>query len=121
MAKALFLILTGKENPSRADLGLISASRSVDKKRYEDLKVIFFGASEEYVTDLKGPALDAFKILYNAGAVDSACIAVAERMGKKEKTRINGHKTAPSWRAHCTLRKRRISGNKFLKFTNMKN
>jgi hypothetical protein len=96
MAKALFLILTGKENPARADLGLISASRSVDKKRYEDLKVVFFGASEEYITELKGPALDAFKILYNAGAVDSACIAVAERLGKKEKLESMGVKLLPA-------------------------
>jgi hypothetical protein len=96
MAKALFLILTGKENAARADLGLISASRSVERKRYDDLKVVFFGASEEYITELSGPALDAFKILYNAGAVDSACIAVAERLGKKEKLESMGIKLLPS-------------------------
>ncbi len=96
MAKALFLILTGKENPSRADLGIISASRSVDKKRYEDLKVIFFGASEEYITELSGPVFDAFKVLYNAGAVDSACIAVADRLGKKEKLESMGVKLLPA-------------------------
>lgn len=96
MAKALFLILAGKENPARADLGMISASRSIDKKRYDDLKVIFFGASEEYITELSGPALDAFKILYNAGAVDSACIAVADRMGKKDKLESMGIKLLPA-------------------------
>ena len=96
MAKVLFLILTGKENPMRADLGIMSAYRSVDKKRYEDLKVIFFGASEEYLTELKGDALNAFKVLYSAGAIDSACIAVAERLGKKERLEEMGVKLLPS-------------------------
>jgi hypothetical protein len=42
MAKVLFLIISGKEAPQKAELGIIVAARSVLAKRYEDLKVIFF-------------------------------------------------------------------------------
>ena len=96
MGKVLFLIIAGKEDPERANIGLVNASRSAEAKRYEDLKVIFFGPSEGYITELKGPPLEAFTKLYNLGAIDSACVFIAERSGKKEKLESMGISLKPA-------------------------
>jgi hypothetical protein len=84
MAKVLFLVMSGKEATAKADLGIISAARSLSAKRYEDLKVLFFGPSEEYITRLEGIAKEHFDILLKNRAIDSACVAVAERAGIKQ-------------------------------------
>ena len=96
MGKVLFLIIAGKEDPERANIGLVNASRSAEAKRYDDLKVIFFGPSEEYITELNGPPLEAFTKLYNLGAIDSACVFIAERSGKKEKLESMGISLKPA-------------------------
>lgn len=83
MAKALFLIVSGSEAPAKAELGIVAAARSIKAKRYDDLKVIFFGPSEEYITKLSGASKEHFEELVKAKAVDSACVAVAERMSVK--------------------------------------
>lgn len=81
MAKALFLIMSGADSPAKADLGIMSASRALEKQRYDDLKVLLFGPSEVYVTKLEGPIQEAFNKLVEGKAVDSACVFVAQNAG----------------------------------------
>lgn len=81
MTKVLFLISSGEEASEKAKYGIIMASRAVEAKRFEDLKVLFFGPSEEYITHLTGRGLEHFKKLTDAGAVDSACEFIAKEGG----------------------------------------
>jgi hypothetical protein len=78
MVKVVFLIMSGD---AKMDLALLMASRSLEAKRYEDLRVILFGPSQERLMRLEGMAKDAFEKLLSAGAVDSACIAYAKASG----------------------------------------
>ncbi|HLH85357.1 MAG TPA: DsrE family protein [Thermoplasmataceae archaeon] len=96
MAKALFLIMSGKESPERANIGIMSAARSAEAKRYEDLKVIFFGPSEEYIANLSGQPLEFLRKLQAMNLVDSACVGVAERYGMKDKLVSLGFQLAPA-------------------------
>lgn len=61
------------------------AARSVKAKRYDDLKVMFYGPSEEYLAQLSGTALEHFNILMENKAVDSACVAIAKNSGGVDK------------------------------------
>jgi hypothetical protein len=96
MAKTLFLIVSGNDSPAKAELGIVAAARSVRAKRYDDLKVIFFGPSQEYVTKLTGAAKEHFEELAKAKAVDSACVAVAERMNIKPQLEALGLTLLPA-------------------------
>lgn len=79
MSKVLFMILSGEEAKEKANYGITMASRSLEAQRYDDLKVLFFGPSEEYITKLTGEPLEHLKKLIAAGAVDSACTAIAKK------------------------------------------
>jgi len=96
MAKALFLIMSGAEAPAKAELGIVAAARSLVARRYDDLKVIFFGPSQEYITRLEGAAKEHFEILLKNRAIDSACVAVAERMNIKPKLESLGVELQPA-------------------------
>ena len=78
MAKVLFLIISGEKDKDKADLGIATASGAVEKSRYEDVKVLFYGASEEYIPKLEGQIKDHFDKLIKINAVDSACIGIAK-------------------------------------------
>jgi len=80
-AKVLFVIMSGDE---KMDLALTLAARSLDARRYEDLKVVFFGPSQERLLRLPEPSRQAFEALRSAGAVDSACVNYAKARGLEE-------------------------------------
>ncbi len=82
--KVLFFIITGKENPERFSLALTIAARSAMNKRYDDLKVIFYGPGEEYLTYISGFDLENFNYLLKNGHVDSACVNYASSKNIKE-------------------------------------
>mgnify|MGYP001626149010 CR=1 FL=1 len=82
--KVLFFIITGKENPERFSLALTIATRSAMNKRYDDLKVIFYGPGEEYLTSISGQDLENFNYLLKNGHVDSACVNYASSKNIKE-------------------------------------
>ncbi|MFP3132899.1 MAG: DsrE family protein [Nitrososphaeria archaeon] len=82
--KALFFIVTGKENPERFSLALTIAVKSAMNKRYDDLKVIFYGPGEEYLTSINGQDLENFNYLLKNGHVDSACVYYASSKNIKE-------------------------------------
>lgn len=63
------------------DLALRMAAASVVNKRYEDLKIVFFGPSQERILHLEGQAKEDFDTLLKSGAVDSACINYAKGRG----------------------------------------
>jgi hypothetical protein len=96
MAKALFLIMSGADSPAKADLGIMSASRALEKNRYEDLKVLLFGPSEEYVTKLNGPIQEAFTKLVEGKAIDSACVFIAQNAGLEDKMKDFGIELLPA-------------------------
>jgi len=81
MTKVLFLVVSGDE---KMDLALTMAANAVAKKLYEDLKVIFFGPSEERLLKLEGPAKDNFEKLMSGGAIDSSCVNYANNKGIKD-------------------------------------
>ncbi|MCL4447601.1 MAG: hypothetical protein M1556_01080 [Candidatus Thermoplasmatota archaeon] len=80
MAKVLFLLMTGKEAPEKANLALMTISRQIKAGRYEDAKVLLYGPSEEFVANLVGEAKDSFGDIVKAGAVDSACVFIAKKL-----------------------------------------
>jgi len=82
--KALFFIVTGRENPERFSLALTIAARSAMNKRYDDLKVIFYGPGEEYLTSITGQDLENFNYLLKNGHVDSACVNYASMKNLKD-------------------------------------
>ncbi len=96
MSKVLFMITSGEEAKEKANSGIIMAARSVDAKRFDDLKVLFFGPSESYLTKLTGSALDHFRKLNEAGAIDSACVAIAKNGGFEQKLTDLGLKLLPA-------------------------
>jgi len=79
-AKVLFVIMSDE----KMDLALTLAARSLDARRYEDLKVVFFGPSQERLLRLPEPSRQAFEALRSAGAVDSACVNYAKARGIEE-------------------------------------
>jgi hypothetical protein len=78
MARVLTLIMSGDE---RADLGVRFAYRSVEDKRFEDLKVIFFGPSQKRILSYEGEMRRMIEELRRRGAIDAACINVAKSLG----------------------------------------
>lgn len=79
MSKVLFLLIAGKDTPERASLGLMTVSRQIKAGRYEDVKVLLYGPSEEFVANLEGDARDVFNEIVKAGALDSACVFIAKK------------------------------------------
>jgi len=51
MVKVVFLIMSGDQ---KMDLALRMAAASVANRRFEDLKIIFFGPSQERLLNLEG-------------------------------------------------------------------
>ncbi len=80
MAKALFLIMSGDE---KFEMGMAMAYNSFKNKRYEDIKVIFFGTSQRRLTQLEGKMKDMFQEMLQNKVVDSACVGVAQNMNIK--------------------------------------
>ncbi|MCY0859198.1 MAG: DsrE family protein [Sulfolobaceae archaeon] len=80
MAKVVFLITSGDE---KFNLGLIMAYNSFKNKRYDDVKIIFFGPSQKKLTQLEGDQKKMVQELLENKVIDSACIGVANQMNIK--------------------------------------
>jgi len=93
MAKVVVLIMSADE---KFDMAIRLAAGAVRAKRYEDLKVIFFGPSQKRLTKLEGDTRDLFQELLKSGAVDSACIGIAERDNIKLDLSNLGLRLAPA-------------------------
>ncbi|BBD73966.1 hypothetical protein HS1genome_2355 [Sulfodiicoccus acidiphilus] len=93
MPKVLFLVMSGDE---KAQLAIRMAYNSLKNKRFEDLKVLFFGPSQMYITKLEGEPRQMLMELIQNHAVDSACVGVATNMGIKEKLESMGVRLEPA-------------------------
>ncbi|MFP3346843.1 MAG: hypothetical protein RXR17_05340 [Sulfolobaceae archaeon] len=92
MAKVLFLIMSDDQ---KFDMGMRMAYNSHLKKRYEDVKVAFFGASQKRLTKLEGETKEMFQKMLEEKVIDSACIGVAKSEGLVEKLTEIGIRLEP--------------------------
>lgn len=76
MAKLAVVIISDDE---KMDLGITFAYRSHVNRRFEDIKVLFFGPSQRRLAKLEGETAQMLKELIAAKVVDSACVRLAER------------------------------------------
>lgn len=79
MTKVLYLVMSGEEAPTRFDLAIYSAMKLNEEKRFESIKVLFFGESEKLLTNATGDRSQNLKVLIETDVIDSACIGVAKR------------------------------------------
>lgn len=81
-AKALIIIMSGAENPARVRLGLNMAWRTKSGGAFEDVKVVFFGPSEDFIAKTEDKdILEAYgKVLENVAGVQ-ACVYIADMEG----------------------------------------
>ncbi|MEM0373204.1 MAG: hypothetical protein QXV69_08385 [Sulfolobaceae archaeon] len=77
MSKVVFLIMSSDE---KFDLALRMAYNSYKNKRFDDIKIIFFGPSQKKLIELTGDQKSMLEELIKEKIVDSACIGVAEAM-----------------------------------------
>lgn len=78
MTKVLYLVMSGEEATTRFDMAIYSAMRLNEEKRFESLKVLFFGDSEALVANATGDRAQNLKKLIDSGVIDSACIGIAK-------------------------------------------
>lgn len=78
MTKVLYLVMSGEEAPTRFDNAIYSAMRLNEEKRFESLKILFFGESEILLTKATGTRAENLKNLIDKGVIDSACVGVAK-------------------------------------------
>jgi hypothetical protein len=65
------------------DLAIRMVYNSFKNKRFEDIKVIYFGPSQKRLITLEGEMKNMFQEMLQNKVVDSACIAVAQNMNIK--------------------------------------
>lgn len=65
------------------DLAMRMVYNSFKNKRFDDVKIIYFGPSQKRLTQLDGDLKSMFQELLQNKVVDSACISVAQSMNIK--------------------------------------
>jgi len=95
MAKVLYLITSGDDSPMKFEIAITSALRAIENKRYEDVKVIFFGPSQSYLVKAPDYVKKNVEKLISIGAVGSACTAVSERLNIKDSLQSMGIRLHP--------------------------
>jgi hypothetical protein len=81
-SKALFVILSGAENPVNVLLGLNMAWRTMNSGAFEDVKLILVGQAEDFIarTDDKD-ILEAYEQILNNNVMSHACVVIADAYG----------------------------------------
>ena len=81
-AKALIIILSGADSPIKIRLGLTLAWRTKNSGAFEDVKLLFFGPSEDFIakTDDKD-ILDAYDEVLKNNIMPQACVFIADGFG----------------------------------------
>jgi len=74
-SKVVFLIMSSDE---KFDLALRMAYNSYKNKRFDDIKIIFFGPSQKRLAEISGEQKNMVDELIKEKVVDSACIRIAE-------------------------------------------
>jgi hypothetical protein len=80
----------------KVQLAIRMAYNSIKNKRYEDLKLLFFGPSQMYITKLEGEPRQYLTELIQNHAVDSACVGIANSMNIKDKLESMGLRLEPA-------------------------
>lgn len=79
----VLMIITSSDEKGKNALRL--ARGFAINKRFEDFKVFFFGSSQKMITELEGDYRGYFEDLVRLGAIDGACIGIADAIGVKDK------------------------------------
>ena len=81
-AKALIIILSGQDSPIKVKLGLNVSWRTKNSGAFEDVKLMFFGPSEDFIakTDDK-EILESYGEVLKNNIIPQACVFVAEGFG----------------------------------------
>ncbi len=80
MAKALFYIIAGENEKSRAVMGLNMAKRAFEFKRFDEVKVLLQGPSEKLIIDEAPEVKEIVDYLIKNKVIDSACKFIAENL-----------------------------------------
>ena len=78
MTKVLYFVMSGEEAPTRFDAAIYSAMKLNEEKRFESLKILFFGESERLLASATGDRAKNLKKLIDEGVIDSACVGIAK-------------------------------------------
>ncbi len=70
--------MSGEEAPIRFDAAIYSAMKLDEEKRFESLKILFFGESERLLASATGDRAKNLKKLIDEGVIDSACVGIAK-------------------------------------------
>jgi hypothetical protein len=102
MAKVVVTVISDDE---KFDVAIAFVYRSWTHRRFDDIRLLFFGPSQKRLAKLDGDLMKMVNELAAAGVVDSACIRYAEGRGIAEELAKRGTKSPP----RCVA-KRRIHG-----------
>ncbi len=88
MVKLFIIISSGMEAKQKALTGMMFAKNAKLRNMVEDLRLIFFGPSEQALADGDPEFLEYYKKLSEAGVVPTACVKIAEdnKIGPKLQT-----------------------------------
>ena len=100
MAKVVVTVVSDDE---KFDIAIVFVYRSWTLRRFDDIKLLFFGPSQRRLAKLDGDLVKIVNELAAAGVVDSACIGYAEVHGIAEELAKRGIKLAPYGERLATL------------------
>lgn len=78
MVKLFIIISSGMEAKQKALTGMMFAKNSKLRNYAEDVRLIFFGPSENALAQGDPDFLNSYKALADAGIISTACIKIAE-------------------------------------------
>ena len=96
MAKVLYLIMSGEDSPEKFRLALLSAMVNIEKERFKDLKIMFFGPSQKYMLKAPQELKSLIDRLGKMGAIDSACIMIARELRAEKEFEELGIRLEPA-------------------------
>lgn len=96
MEKALFYIIAGENDKSRAVMGLNVAKRAVEFKRFADVKVLLQGPSQKLIVSEEPEVKEILDYLINNKAIDSACSFIAKNLQIEEPILKKGVELKPA-------------------------
>jgi hypothetical protein len=100
MAKVVVTVVSDDE---KFDVAIAFVYRSWIHRRFDDVKLLFFGPSQKRLAKLDGDLMKMVNELAAAGVVDSACVRYAEGHGIAEELAKRGIKLAPYGERLATL------------------
>jgi len=97
------VVITAVSDDEKFDIAITFVYRSWIHRRFDDVKLLFFGPSQRRLARLEGELMKMVDELVAAGVVDSACIRYAESHGIAEDLAKRGIKLASYGERLATL------------------